>query len=391
MNGARSAEASKIEAHLPKPLGIARVENSLGGFDGFHVVKISAGDFCHFWRSTEVDTGLATFARTPHKGSHPSHHDPGKESVVLAEVTAHEARVEAICGDSRPGLSACKFLGEEDIGKLRTSVDAEGAVVLLGLEVFEVETSPESVSARGCGNDASGPTLPQTLEQEMSQEKVAQVIHSESLLVAVDAGEALLVDQARIVEEYVQGSISSQELAGNPPDVAQVSEVAHNEFKVCLGKSLANAIDGSDSLLPVAGKEVEIRPHLRQGEGAGFAKSCGKARQEHGFSPHVDFFCRQSNFSVAEARTHSISWQPEGSGWPSRVSAWVEIQPVGAAFPGLLPLAFADQIRVAGPILSGGAYGPFGLISGEFQECFGFAPGLPSSIEGFPNRKLRVF
>jgi hypothetical protein len=64
---------------------------------------------------------------------------------------------------------------------------------------------------------------------------------------------------------------------------------------------------------------------------------------------------------------------------------------VGAAFPGLLPLAFADQIRVAGPILSGGAYGPFGLISGEFQECFGFAPGLPSSIEGFPNRKLRVF
>lgn len=94
-----------------------------------------------------------------------------------AESGPHDARGERIDRDPRALQLPCQFECEQQIGQLALTVAERLVVVTFTVQVIEVDVAI-FVQLRGNHDDAAGSGVLQEVQQEVSEEEVAQVINT---------------------------------------------------------------------------------------------------------------------------------------------------------------------------------------------------------------------
>src|SRR5262249_54055497 len=171
------------------------IRRALGAF-----VEILARDAVELGSRSNIDRGLgAALDGDRCKVLGDADPEPPKAAIVVAEARRNEARMQTIRGDTASSEAPRQRAREKDIGEFRAAVDAPSAIVLQGLEIFEIEYIAPMRFGRDV-DDARGCRGKKAVAQQRRQPEIAHVIEREAALKPVFGFLAPAEQRARIVE-----------------------------------------------------------------------------------------------------------------------------------------------------------------------------------------------
>src|SRR6185503_1487940 len=117
------------------------------------------------------------------------------------------ARMKAVGGDSRTPQSTRELIGEQDVGQLGLAIRPVPIVAPLALEVGKVQVR----SAVGAGrdvDDSGGSSGPQTVQQQIREQEIGQVVDGKLLLQAINRELAPASKQPGIVDQGLDSGVA---------------------------------------------------------------------------------------------------------------------------------------------------------------------------------------
>jgi hypothetical protein len=165
-----------------------------------------------------VDCGARALLGGDHEGAADVDEqlEPATRVAVSREAALHRAGVHGVGRHAAAVQPARQLAREEDVGELRSRVDAHGryqgepCVGAFGLEIVEVEAG-ELVRIGGDVHYPCRCARAQALLEQAGEQVAGQVVHREGGLEAVRRELAPQVHHARVVDEHVQLAVAGEE------------------------------------------------------------------------------------------------------------------------------------------------------------------------------------
>ena len=171
-------------------------------------------------------------------------------------------------------------------GELGARVGAHEGVAALELEIVEVERCHPVGIGRDV-HDARRGALEQARQQPQGELEHRQVVDREGELDSLGVALARLADEARVVDQHVQGPAARQELGGGAVDRLARGEVAEQDLgalAAVLGGDLE--LDAA-ALLRAAAVQHHVGPSPGERAGDGAAMAVGGAGHQADAALHV--------------------------------------------------------------------------------------------------------
>src|SRR6187549_1104279 len=137
--------------------------------------------------------------------------------------------MKAVGGDSRAPQSPRELIGEQDVGQLGLAVRPVPIVAPLALEVGKVQLR-SAVGARRDVDDSGGYSGPQTVQQQIREQEISQVVDGKLLLQAINRELAPAGKHPGIVDQDVESRVALPDLAGRSSDLTLGRQVCRYDL-----------------------------------------------------------------------------------------------------------------------------------------------------------------